>query len=903
MAARKRAATAATGTGREKNLVIVESGAKAATLQRFLGSQYKVVASVGHVRDLPASAAQVPKSIKGKSWATLAVNVDEGFRPVYIIPADRKRVVANLRSDLKNARELLIATDEDREGEAIAWHLVEVLKPRLPIRRMVFHEITHSAVEAALGRTRDIDEHLVRAQEARRVLDRLIGYLVSPVLWKKVQSGLSAGRVQTPALRLIVDRERERMEFVHAQYWGLTATLAPVGRPDATFPARLVSLDGQDIAVGEDFDQATGDLLASRSVRRLDAGDARRLATALADAAFHVVSVEKRPVTRRPAPPFITSTLQQAASRRFRFSARRTMRVAQRLYESGYITYMRTDSPALSQQAIAAARAEVRERAGDEYLPDQPRRYRARTARAQEAHEAIRPAGERFQHPNDLGADVDADGQRLYTLIWQRTLASQMRDAQFERTRVRIEAAAGSDGAAVFQANGQVVVFDGFLRIYSAGDGDDDRLLPDMSGGQELAVHAVEPAERTTRPPDRWTEASLIRELERLDIGRPSTYATILETIQDKYVARKGAALVPRWHAFAVIQLMAAHFPELADSGFTARMEDGLDRVAAGELDPLPWLSEFYFGSDGAAANGDQAMLREGLHHRIDSSWDAIDARTVCTIPLAGANGSQLAVRIGRYGPFITAPDSDIRARVPEDLDPDQLTVDAAAELLEQAARGDQPLGSDPESGLPIFLKHGRRGVYLQRGDGQASSGAGSRKRPQTTSVWPTIDPESITLDQALELLAYPKRLGTHPETGEDVTVQDGPYGPYVRCGSESRSLPGQGDARYDKLASVELAEALEVLRTPRQTRRRGEPPPALAELGPHPTSQATITVRDGRYGPYVTDGKLNASVPKDRDPSSITLAEAVDLLAARAERVAAGGGRRRGRSGSRRRA
>ena len=633
----------------------------------------------------------------------------------------------------------------------------------------------------------------------------------------------------------------------------------------------------------------------------MDEVDARRIADEMAWAKIRVLAVEKRQVTRRPAPPFITSTLQQAASGRLRFSARKTMRVAQQLYEAGHITYMRTDSPALSQQAIAAARAEVRERAGDEYLPDQPRRYRARTARAQEAHEAIRPAGERFRHPSDLGHEVNADGRSLYELIWQRTLASQMLDARLERTRVRIEAATDTDSIAGFQANGQVVLFDGFMRVY--GNADDDRILPDLTDGALLKVLDVEPTERTTRPPDRWTEASLIRELERLDIGRPSTYATILETIQDKYVARKGAALVPRWHAFAVIQLMAAHFPELADSGFTARMEDGLDRVAAGELDPLPWLSEFYFGSDGAAANGDQAMLREGLHHRIDSSWDAIDARTVCTIPLAGANGSQLAVRIGRYGPFITAPDSDIRARVPEDLDPDQLTVDAAAELLEQAARGDQPLGSDPESGLPIFLKHGRRGVYLQRGDGQASSGAGSRKRPQTTSVWPTIDPDSITLDQALELLAYPKRLGTHPETGEDVTVQDGPYGPYVRCGSESRSLPGQGDARYDKLASVELAEALEVLRTPRQTRRRGEPPPALAELGPHPTSQATITVRDGRYGPYVTDGKLNASVPKDRDPSSITLAEAVDLLAARAERVAAGGGRRRGRSGSRRRA
>lgn len=900
MAARKRAASTATKTRGAKNLVIVESGAKAATLQRFLGSKYKVVASVGHVRDLPASASQVPKNIKGKSWATLAVNVDEGFRPVYIVPADRKRVVANLRSELKTAQELLIATDEDREGEAIAWHLVEVLKPKLPIRRMVFHEITRSAVDEALGRTRDIDQHLVRAQEARRVLDRLIGYLVSPVLWKKVQSGLSAGRVQTPALRLIVDRERERMAFVHAAYWGLTATLTPADRRDAEFSARLVSLDGQDVATGDDFDPSTGGLIANRRVRRIDEADARRLAAALADATFQVVSVDKRPVTRRPAPPFITSTLQQAASRRLRFSARQTMRVAQQLYESGYITYMRTDSPTLSQQAIAAARSEVRKRAGDEYLPEKPRRYRARAARAQEAHEAIRPAGERFRHPDDLGDDVDANGRRLYTLIWQRTLASQMRDAHFERTRVRIEAAAGDDGTAVFQANGQIVVFDGFLRIY--GGGDDDRILPDLTDGESLAVVGLEPSEHATRPPDRWTEASLIRELERLDIGRPSTYATILETIQDKYVARKGSALIPGWHAFAVIQLMDVHFPELADADFTARMEDGLDRVAAGELDPLPWLSAFYFGTNGASANGKEAMLHDGLHHRIDASWDAIDARAVCTIPLAGGNGTRVAVRIGRYGPYIESSEGERRARVPEDLEPDQLTADAATELLEQATRGDQPLGADPDSGLPIYLKQGRRGAYLQRGDGPTGRGAGGRKRPQTTSVWPTMDPESITLDQALELLAYPKRLGTHPETGEDVTVQDGPYGPYVKCGGESRSLPGRGNARYEKLASVDLDEALELLRTPRQTRRRGEPAQALAELGAHPTSQAPITVRDGRYGPYVTDGTLNASLPRGRDPSSITLAEAVDLLAARAERVAAGGGRRRGRSGSRRR-
>ena len=898
MAARKRAATAATKTRGGKNLVIVESGAKAATLQRFLGSQYKVVASVGHVRDLPANARQVPKEFKGKPWAELGVDVDNGFRPIYIVSADRKKVVTDLRRELKSARELLLATDEDREGEAIAWHLLEVLKPRLPIRRMVFHEITRSAVAEALARTREIDERLVRAQEARRVLDRLMGYLVSPVLWRKVQTGLSAGRVQTPALRLIVERERERMAFVAAEYWGLTATLAPSGQSAARFPARLVSLDGRAIATGDDFDPATGEMLEERSARRLGADDAQRLAAALAGQAFRVVEVDKRPAARRPAPPFITSTLQQAASGRLRFSARRTMQVAQGLYEGGYITYMRTDSPALSEQAISAARDEVRNRAGAEYLPDKPRRYRARSARAQEAHEAIRPAGRRFRDPSDLGADVDADGRRLYELIWQRTLASQMHDARFERTRARIKAPAGGDGIAVFQGNGQIVVFDGFLRIYGLGDGDDDRVLPNMSSGDTVDALAVEPTEHATRPPERWTEASLIRELERLDIGRPSTYASIIERIQDKYVVRKGSALVPQWQAFAVIQLMTAHFPELADSAFTARMEEGLDQVAAGELDPLPWLSAFYFGDDGAPDNGGEAMLRDGLRNRIDSGWDAIDARAVCTIPLAGANGASAAVRIGRYGPYLESSDGEQRASVPEDLEPDQLTAEAAAELLQKAARGDESLGVDPSSGLEIYLKRGPSGAYLQLGERQT----GRAKRPRTASVWPTIDAASLTLDRALELLAYPKRLGQHPDSGKDVTVQDGRYGPYVRCGDETRSLPGEGDARYDKLASIHLDEALELLRAPRQTRRRGEAAPPLAELGAHPSSQAPITVRDGRYGPYVTDGTLNASLPKDRDPTSVTLDEAVALLAARAERVAAQGGRGRRRSGRRRR-
>ncbi len=898
MAAR-RPSTRQDSTG--NTLVIVESPAKARTIKRYLGDGYTVASSVGHIRDLPSSAAEVPKSLKGKDWATLAVDVDEGFRPVYIIPTSKKRVVADLRRELKGAGQLLLATDEDREGEAIAWHLVEVLKPRTPARRLVFHEITRSAITEALSHTREIDQRLVQAQESRRVLDRLIGYLVSPVLWKKVGSGLSAGRVQTPALWLIVQRERERMTFVSAAYCIPTATLGPVDDPDAAFEARLLSLDGQNLATASDFDPDTGNLKSGARARLLPEAEAQAIIQALADAAFQVADVTRRPRTRRPQPPFITSTLQRAASTRLRFSPRQTMRVAQQLYENGYITYMRTDSPALSAQAIDAARAAVRSevpkgREGD-YLPERPRRYRAGSDRAQEAHEAIRPAGEQFRHPDDLGADVDADGRRLYRLIWQRTLASQMRDARFEQTRAQIAAAAGEHGRAVFQANGQIVVFDGFLRVY-AGERGNERVLPDMAQGDALQVHAIDVGRRETRPPDRWTEASLIRGLERLGIGRPSTYATILETVQGKYVERKDGALVPHWNAFAVIQLLESHFPELVDSRFTARMEDGLDRVADGSLDPLPWLSAFYNGSPGESPNGGEKMLSDGLRQRIDSSQEAIDARAVCTIPLHGANGSRIAVRIGRYGPYLEAVESGARAQAPDDLPPDQLTAEVAADLLAKAASGDEPLGSDPDSGLPVFLKSGRLGPYLQLGQSQGRG----RKRPKTTSVWPMYKPETLTLQQALDMLAYPRVLGAHPESRARVTVQDGPYGPYVKCGKESRSLPGDGDARYDKLASIELAEALDLLNAPKQPRRRRGQAAPLAELGAHPASNAPITVRDGRYGPYVTDGELNATVPRGRDPASVTLDEAVTLLAARAERVAAQGGRRRRRTGARRR-
>ncbi|HCU72343.1 MAG TPA: DNA topoisomerase I, partial [Chloroflexi bacterium] len=622
--------------------------------------------------------------------------------------------------------------------------------------------------------------------------------------------------------------------------------------------------------------------------------DVLRLKEALTDTDLAVRSVEKTPRTQRPRPPFITSTLQQAASGQLRFSPRRTMAAAQQLYENGYITYMRTDSATLSTQALTAARFEIQKRFGDEYLPDAARGYKTSDSRAQEAHEAIRPSGEKFTDPRDLSSDINEDARRLYELIWRRTLASQMPDAQLERTRILLEGLAGDDGQAVFQANGQVVIFDGFLRITNEQKGrkdDDQTFLPPLTSDDSATVVTLDQTEHETRPPDRWTEASLIRELERLGIGRPSTYASILERIQDRYVERTGTALVPRWTAFAVINLMTAHFPELIDPGFTARMEASLDQVASRELDPQPWLSEFYFGA--STADPDSHMFPDGLKHRIETSGEQIDARAVSTIPLGSAT-SGLAVRVGRYGPFIQSPtDESIRAQVPEEMAPDELTTTVATELLEQASQGDRTLGVEPASSLPIFVKVGRNGPYLQVGEAQGDGA----KRPRTASIWPTIPVESITLEQALELLQYPRVLGEHPTSGDQVTVQDGPYGPYVRSGTENRSLPGIGDERYTALTTFNLDQAVSLLNAPKESRRGGQ---QLADLGSHPGSGAPVVVRDGRFGPYVTDGDLNASIPKGRDPSTITIDDAVELLAARADRVAAQAGASRGRRSSR---
>ena len=867
-------------------LVIVESPAKARTIAQYLGDGFVVESSIGHVRDLPSTAKEIPARYKKEPWARLGVNVDNDFEPLYIIPESKKEQVKKLRKLLGSADELYLATDEDREGEAIAWHLTQVLKPSVPVRRMVFHEITREAIQKAIDEPRDIDAELVEAQETRRILDRLYGYEVSPVLWKKVRPRLSAGRVQSVAVRLIVDRERSRMRFHSAGFWDLEAELAPPvnGRDVAaatTVHARLVELDGQHIASGRDFDAESGQLAAAGSARLLDGAAATALAETLRPATFQVTRVEERPYTQRPPAPFITSTLQQEAGRKLRFTAQRTMRGAQHLYENGYITYMRTDSTNLSTQAVDAAREQAAALYGADHVPAQARRY-ATSARAQEAHEAIRPAGEHFRRPDDVRAEIENDAFRLYELIWKRTVASQMKDATGLRTNVRLEAPAEGFGAAMFAASGKVTTFAGFLRAYVEGSDDPDteledqeRVLPPLRAGDQLSARSVEPKGHETQPPARFTEASLVRELEQRGVGRPSTYASIIQTVQDRgYVFKKGSALVPTFVAFAVTQLLEQHFAEIVSPEFTARMENFLDEVAAGDKDSKPWLSAFYFGgADAVDEDADQV----GLRARSARGVEEIDARAISSIALGqDPEGRAIAVRVGRYGPYVQAGDDEPRANVPDDTVPDELTLDRAIELIAEAARGDQVLGMHPDSALPISLKTGRFGPYVQAGENDAE--------PQRASLWPDMSMETITLEQALLLLSYPKTLGAHPESGIEITAQDGPNGPYLRMEKESRSLRD-----HDHLQSVELEEAVRILAEPRRARGRAARK-ALKELGEHPDSGEPLRLLEGRFGPYVTDGTVNASIPRGRNPQTITIDDAVDLIATREERLRAEG-------------
>jgi DNA topoisomerase-1 len=846
-------------------LVIVESPAKAKTIAGYLGDDFVVESSIGHIRDLPNRAADIPAEIKKKPWGRMAVDVENDFTPYYVVDPDKKNVVADLRKRLKEADELLLATDEDREGEAIAWHLYEVLKPKVPVKRMVFHEITREAIRRALEETRDIDERLVDAQETRRILDRLYGYEVSPVLWKKVTQGLSAGRVQSVATRLVVERERERRAFVAASFWDIEGVFLP-----GSFSARLVSLDRKRVAQGRDFGQ-NGNLRSPELVR-LDEAGARGLATRLEDASFAVRSVEEKPHTRRPAPPFMTSTLQQEASRKLRFSAQTTMRVAQRLYESGYITYMRTDSTTLSEAALVAARRQATELYGAEFVPAQPRRWERRVKNAQEAHEAIRPAGDTFRTPQDVARELERDQLALYELIWMRTLASQMEDARGQTVSLRLGATSSAGEDAEFGASGTVITFRGFLAAYEEGRDDEngatddgERRLPPLAEGDRLEVETLEAQGHETTPPARYTEATLVKALEDRGIGRPSTYASILGTIVERgYIFKKGTALVPTFLAFAVTQLLEQHFGRLVDYDFTARLEDDLDRIAAGDEQRVAWLTRFYRGS----------ADEKGLHALVTEDLDEIDPRAISSIEI----GDGIVLRVGRYGPYLVRGEE--RTSVPDDIAPDELTVEKARELLAQPS-GDRVLGTDAASGREIAVKTGRYGPYVTE-----VLPDGATEKPRTASLFKSMSPETVTLDDALRLLTLPRSLGRAAD-GEEVLAQNGRYGPFVKKGSETRSLETE-----EQLLTIMLDEALALLAEPKTRTPRGRAAASgpLRELGQDPTSGRPLVVRDGRFGPYVTDGETNASLRRGDDPSSVTIERATELLA---ERRAAGPTRR----------
>jgi DNA topoisomerase I len=830
----------------ETKLVIVESPAKARTISRFLGPGYAVESSIGHIRDLPERAADVPAELKKEPWARLGVDVEHEFAPLYVVNPDKKKVVSALKKRVKEASELLLATDEDREGEAIAWHLTKVLDPKVPVRRMVFHEITRDAIQRALDETRDIDERLVDAQETRRIVDRLYGYEVSPVLWKKVMTGLSAGRVQSVATRLVVERERARRAFTAADWWDLEATLDP-GR----FAARLTALGGKRLAQGRDFGREG--TLSDTDLVRLDEEAARALAERLSGAEFSVASVERKPYTRRPAAPFMTSTLQQEASRKLRFTAQTTMRVAQRLYEGGYITYMRTDSTTLAESALTAARDQARALYGSDFVPGKSRRYDRKVKNAQEAHEAIRPAGDTFREPREVAGELGGDELALYDLIWRRTIASQMADARGETVSVRI---AAED--AEFSASGTTITFRGFLAAYEEGRdeaADEEAILPPLTEGQPLQLRSLEPQEHRTTPPPRYTEATLIRALEELGIGRPSTYASIIGTILDRgYVWKRSSALVPSFVAFSVVALLEQHFGHLVDYDFTARMEDDLDRIAAGEEERLDWLRRFYFGEDGGA----------GLHELVQA-FGEIDARAVNCLDI----GDGIVVRVGRYGPYLERDGT--RASVPEDVAPDELTVERAEQLLAQTTE-ERSLGADPETGNEILARAGRYGPYVTEKLTEDASG-----KPRTGSLPSWVSPAEVTLEQALELLSFPKTLGEHE--GGPVTVHRGRYGPYVQKGSETRSIEDERAA-----FTIDLDQALALLAQPK-TRARRAAPAALRTLGQDPGTGKDVTVREGRFGPYVTDGETNASLRKGDEAESITIERAAELLAERRAR------------------
>jgi DNA topoisomerase-1 len=855
-------------------LVIVESPAKARTIEGYLGRGYVVESSIGHIRDLPQSAADIPARLKGESWARLGVDVDHDFEPVYVVSRDKKSHMTKLKGLLKDADELYLATDEDREGEAIAWHLLDELKPKVPVHRMVFHEITPQAINAAVANPREIDMDLVEAQEARRILDRLYGYEVSPVLWRKVMSGLSAGRVQSVATRLVVDKERERIKFRVASYWDLEGTFdAGEKHEQRMFPARLHSIDSTRVARGSDFGQ-DGELKDRSKVIHLTKTRAEGLADALHDTTFEVRSVESKPYTRRPYAPFRTTTMQQEASRKLGFSASSTMSVAQRLYENGFITYMRTDSTTLSETALTAARSQARDLYGAEYVPDSPRVYASKVKNAQEAHEAIRPAGDSFRTPAQTG--LTGDQFRLYELIWMRTIASQMKDAVGQSVSIRLGGRARSGEDVVFAASGRVITFHGFLKAYVEGNDDVDAAaddqetrLPNVSEGDPISSATIRAEGHSTKPPARYTEASLIKELEEREIGRPSTYASIIGTILNRgYVYKKGTALVPAWLAFSVIRLLEEHFTRLVSYEFTARMEDVLDDVAGGRRDRNTELAEFYFGSGEV----------EGLKKLVTELGD-IDAKELATFPIEGPDGAVTGIdlRVGKYGPYLEGPGDDgtpsaKKANVPDDLPPDELTLDKAKELLANPAGEETSLGTHPETGLEVVAKNGRYGPFVTE---LLPEDAPKKAKPRTGSLFKDMSLDTIDLAAAVRLLSLPRVVGVG-EDGEEITAQNGRYGPYLRKGTDSRSLQTE-----QQLFDITLDEARAIYAQPKQRGRAAAAAP-LKELGNDPVSGAPVVVKAGRFGEYVTDGEYNATLRKDDSVEAITIERAAELLAER---------------------
>ncbi|MCV7146228.1 type I DNA topoisomerase [Mycobacterium riyadhense] len=901
----RRASSSKNGSGRR--LVIVESPTKARKLAGYLGSGYIVESSRGHIRDLPRAAADVPAKFKSEPWARLGVNVDADFEPLYIISPEKKSTVSELKGLLKDVDELYLATDGDREGEAIAWHLMETLKPHIPVKRMVFHEITEPAILEAAQNPRDLDIDLVDAQETRRILDRLYGYEVSPVLWKKVAPKLSAGRVQSVATRIIVQRERDRMAFRSATYWDILAKLDASGSdPKAqppTFTARLTNVDGQRVATGRDFD-SLGTLRKTDEVVVLNEASATRLATALQGAQLSVASAEEKPYTRRPYPPFMTSTLQQEAGRKLRFSAERTMSIAQRLYENGYITYMRTDSTTLSESAINAARTQARQLYGDEYVAPSPRQYTRKVKNAQEAHEAIRPAGETFATPDAVRRELNGDEFRLYELVWQRTVASQMADARGTTLSLRIDGRAGEQHV-VFSASGRTLTFPGFLKAYvetvdelAGGEADDaERRLPHLTPGQRLDAIELTPDGHATNPPARYTEASLVKALEELGIGRPSTYSSIIKTIQDRgYVHKRGSALVPSWVAFAVTGLLEQHFGRLVDYDFTAAMEDELDAIASGNEQRTNWLNNFYFGGDHGVP--DSVARSGGLKKLVGVNLEGIDAREVNSIKLFDdAEGRPVYVRVGKNGPYLertvigdNGEPTPQRANLNDSLTPDELTLDVAEELFATPQEG-RLLGVDPATGHEIVAKDGRYGPYVTEilpepppEEGGAEPAKKGKKptgpKPRSGSLLRTMDLQTVTLEDALRLLSLPRVVGIDPASGEEITAQNGRYGPYLKRGSDSRSL-----ATEEQMFTITLEEALRIYAEPKRSGRQSASAPPLRELGIDPASGRPMLIKDGRFGPYVTDGETNASLRKGDDVLSITDERASELLADRRAR------------------